>query len=217
MTLPTNFQHLSLEVRYNLASYRACLDCKYAIERLKEKEVTYSAWKVEWAGICALLRTSVHLMREKDAKSCLPENLNTQMRVAWNELLTNKAKYPLFWEFIHKERNNIMKEYEFSAYEAIIGPDGRSKASIPISLLSVMEEGEKQALLIKSGHYAGHHALELLTEAVNWTEAYILGAIRKAGYDPNERRQIATLLPVRSNAVGGITLLGSLPPEKPEA
>ena len=194
MTIPLKYQRLPIEVKYNLSSYRACLDCKHGIDRLKRGNLTYSAWKVEWAGICALLKTSIHLIREKDAKSCLPEILKNELKESWNDLLRKKTQYPLFWEFINKERNNIVKEYEFSAYEAILKPDGTTRT--PLGLFSFMEDGEKETLIIRNGYYKDRLALEVLTEAADWIENYILATIIKAGYDPNEKRYAATLLPL---------------------
>lgn len=133
-------------------------------------------------------------MREKDAKSCLPEPLKNSLHSAWNELRKNRTKYSIFWDFIDKERHNILKEYEFSAYEAILTEDGTVKKTFR-SLLSIMEEGEKETLLIKSGPYEGRLALEVLTEAVQWIEDYIFDAIRKTGYDPHESRRTTALLP----------------------
>jgi hypothetical protein len=197
MGLPSHYQNLPLKVKYNFTSYRACLDSKYAIERLKRGEISYSQWKVEWAGICALLKAAVHLMKAKDARSCLPDRVKSEFKAAYDELGKNKDKYSLFWKFIDKERHNILKEYEFSAYEAIIRPDGTTRQ--PKGLLSTMEEGEKEALLIRSGEYQGRNALEVLSESVEWLESYILNTIEKAGYDPNEERYAGTLLPIRRN------------------
>jgi hypothetical protein len=201
MGLPYPYRSLPLAVKLNLASYRVCQDCRYGLQRLKEGEITYSAWKIEWAGICALLKTSIHLMHAKDAKSCLPEVLRTELRNAWNDLLNNKDKHPLFWEFIHRERNNIVKEYEFSAYQGIIKPDGTTRS--PRGLLALMEEGEKEALLIKNGYYKDRQALEVLDEATQWVEDYILGAIIKAGYNPEEQRiagSLAEITPIDIHA-----------------
>jgi hypothetical protein len=214
MGLPSSYKQLPLEVKYNLASYLACTDCKYGIDRLKRGNPTYSAWKIEWAGICALLKTSVHLMREKDARSCLPEHLKSELRRAWNELRKHKERYPLFWEFIDRERNNIIKEYEFSAYEVIIKPDGTTRK--PLGLLSFMEEGEKETLIIKSGYYKDRLALEVLSEAAEWVENYIFDVIRRAGYDPNEKRYAGSLLSIPQHSAARTTLLGDLLAEQLE-
>jgi hypothetical protein len=209
MALPLPYRNLPLEVKYNLASYRACLDCKHGLERLKKGQVTYSAWKVEWAGLCALLRTSIEMIGKKDAKSCLPEILKKELKHAWNELTYHKEKFPLFWEFIRRERNNIMHEYEFSAYEAIIKPDGTTRRSR--GLLSFMEEGEKETLVIGSGHYKDRQALEVLSEAIEWVENYIFSAIKKAGYDPEEKRYAGSLQPIAlAPASARTALLGDL-------
>ena len=181
-------------VKLHLKSYITCSHCKYAIDRLKNEPIDYLDWKIQWAGICALLKTSMHLMRNSDAKSELPEPLKKNLIQAWHKLEKNKAKYPIYWQFIDKERNNILKEYEYCPDVVIITQDGAIKNKIP-SLLSTMEDGEKETLLIRSGKYKGRLALEVLTEAAQWTEEYIFDAIRTAGYDPEELRSTIKLLP----------------------
>lgn len=208
MVAPIEIARLPLEVKYNLASYRVWLDCRLALDILKNKSLSYVEWRIEWAGICSLLRTSIHVMRAKDAKSCLPEELRNRLKRYWDDLFHNKPAYPLYNEFIHKERNNILKEYEFSAYEAIIAADGTIKPKL--SLLYILQDGEKEALVIRSGHYAGRPALEVLDEAVEWTKNYIYSAIREAGYDPEEPRYPGTLLPIEPNAPPGLRLVGLL-------
>lgn len=192
--LPEYLSNITMPVKSYLACYRANDDCQHAIKILQQEPISFSQWKVQWAGICALLKTSIHLMRAKDAKSCLPLPLRNSLLHAWQELGRNKDKHPIFWEFIDKERHNILKEYEYSAYEVIIAEDGTIKKPYR-SLLSIMAEGEKRDLIIKHGYFQGKVALDLLMEASEWIEEYIFQAIREAGYDPEEMRRTTALLP----------------------
>jgi len=194
MSLPPQYTNIFIEVKYNFTSYRACLDAKHAIQRLEQRQFSLSEWKVEWAGICALLKTSVHLMKAKDARSCLPEKIKHEFKKAYDDLQKYKDRFPIFWKFIDKERNNILKEYEFAAYTAILKPDGSIVE--PAGLLSLVLDGSTKDLMIRTGEYKGRRALDVLVEAVNWLEEYILSTIKKSGYDPEERLSAANLLPM---------------------
>lgn len=180
--LPQQYSRISLPIKYYLSSYRACSDCQYAIQKLKNKPINISDWKIEWAGICSILKASIHLMRKKDAKSCMPALLKKELISVWERLGANKEQYPLFWNFIDKERNNILKEYEFSAYQVLLSSDGTIKTNY--SLLSILSEEEKMTLQIHRGYYAGRFALDVAEEAANWVEETLLNAIKSAGYDP---------------------------------
>ncbi|HEV2263754.1 MAG TPA: hypothetical protein VGR79_04395 [Stellaceae bacterium] len=147
--------------------------------------MSLSAWKVKWAGICSLLKASIHLMRAKDAKSCMPETLRRELIGVWNRLGSERSKYKIFWEFIDKERNNILKEYDFSAYAAVLAADGSVNDATP-TLLRILSEGEKEALVIRGGAYDGRLALDVASEAVQWIEETLLSAIKAAGYDPEQ-------------------------------
>ncbi|WP_192384063.1 hypothetical protein [Mesorhizobium silamurunense] len=185
MTLPDH-KEFKLEVKWYLSSYRVCGDCRFAISALRTERPSFSSWRVQWAGICSLLKTSIHLLGQKDARACLPGALQKSLRDAWNELGRRRGDFPLFWEFIHKERNNILKEYDFSAYSAIIRDDGTIDQS-SYSLLYMLGETEKEALILRGGPYDGQFALDVAEDATDWAEGYVLQAIRNAGFDPEEK------------------------------
>ncbi len=204
--LPSQFHNLRIKIKYHLSSYRACSDCKYAIHKLRDEQISFLTWKIEWAGICSILKASLHLMRYKDAKSCMPEVLRKHLIAIWNELGNNKDKYPIVWQFIDKERNNILKEYDFSAYSAIISEDGTLRTSP--SLLNLMADADKQILIIRGGYYDGQKAIEVALEAVDFMENILLNAIRGSGYDPEQEvvsQSFIVPVEVKSNRVSLLT------------
>ncbi|MGH7014846.1 MAG: hypothetical protein ACREEL_11955 [Stellaceae bacterium] len=97
-------------------------------------------------------------MRAKDAKSCIPERLRNELIDVWHRLGNERSKYKIFWEFIDKERHNILKEYDFSAFAVVLSADGSVSDAAP-SLLRILSEGEKEALIIRGGAYDGRLAL----------------------------------------------------------
>jgi hypothetical protein len=123
----------------------------------------------------------------------------------WHEIRKNKASYPLFWGFVDHERNNILKQYEFSAYAAYLKDDGTVE-DFP-SLFTMVSS--KQILKINRGPYAGRDALELAAEASSWTKGYLEEAIRAAGLDPEEKVSSDNFLRRQQ----GLPVV--LPPERP--
>lgn len=205
MTLPDN-REFKLKIKWYLSSYRVCGDCRYAITGLEKERPSFSSWRVQWAGICSLLKTSIHLLGQKDARACLPPVLQKSLKDAWEELRTRRSEFPLFWEFINKERNNILKEYDFSAYPAIIRSDGTVDQT-SYSLLYMLGEAEEEALILRGGPYAGQLALDVAADATDWAEDYILQAIRKAGFDPEEEVSSSDFLRVTVPSAGAGGLL----------
>jgi hypothetical protein len=170
-----------MPVKFYLGSWRAVSDVRYGIKSMSEAELTHGGWRHQWAGLCALLKTSVHLMRI-DAARCFAEDIRRELLESYHRLRRDKASYPLFWGFVDRERNNILKEYEFSAYQGVIKEDGTIAASV--SLMSLLNG--PQDLFIRGGDYDGRRAMDVAEEAADWIEGYIFEAVHTAGYDPEE-------------------------------
>lgn len=185
--VPKAYGDLKMRTASFLSSYRACQDCKFAIDRFKNEQFSFSQWKIGWAGICALLNTSVHLMKNKDAKSCIPEPIKLGLVQKWHEIGKDRDRYQIYWEFIRKERNDILKEYEFSVYEVILRSDGYESLFKPArSMLGLLEENETEALVIRGGPYNGRLAIEIANQGVIWVQETIFEVLKSAGYDPEE-------------------------------
>lgn len=195
MVFSSNFPNQFFPVKYALRSHGALIDGRAGVRHLEkyveETEVLWSDWKVVWLGACALLRTSVYLMKI-DASSCINEDLRQGVDAEFKSIKDNKDEHPIFWEFLFKERNNLLKQYEWSAYEMWLEEDGTIRAPARMSLLTLEPKTAKSILLMKTGHYEGRNSLKLLQEGADWVEERIFAAIRRAGYDPDESRNLRT-------------------------
>ena len=193
MSLSLKHRHSYFPVKYFLTSYRTLSDGNTGIRHLEEylenSNFLLSDWKVIWIGTCALLRTSIDLFKV-DAKSCINSDLREQIRLEWNAIKTNKECHPIFWEFLRKERDNILHEYQWTAYEAWMNQDGSTRTA-SITLLEMKPEDVNNILIMRSGTYKDRNSLDLLRESSNWVESRIRSAIRRAGYDPDEERNFA--------------------------
>jgi len=192
MTLPNNIPPYYIEVKYFLNSFRALSDARSGIRHLeeyvKERSFLLSEWKVIWIGTCTILRTCIDLF-QVDARSCINAAIRKSISEEWHTIKRDKDRHPIFWEFLRKERDMVIHEYNWAAYEAWLTEDGAIvQPSLP--LLATRPEDARTILAMRNGIYQGRNSLELLQEGADWVEARILGAIRSAGFDPDERREI---------------------------
>lgn len=152
MVLPNKYSHVYLSVRSFLASERAYRDGSRALDLLnKELEsdrLYYSDWRVHWVAATTLLRTSINLF-QVDKKICHPQ-LAEGIRLEWQEIFDHRDLHPIFWQFLRNERNNIVYEYKWSAYERFLDRAG-TEVSNPGILTLAMGDYDRE-LLIRDGN-----------------------------------------------------------------
>jgi hypothetical protein len=209
MTLPDGTKPFSIRVKWYLGSYRACSDATYAIDDLAEREVSYGGWKVQWAGICATMKSSIHLMTI-DAKRCFSPDLREALTSQYHRLRREKSDFPVFWQFIDRERHNILKEYEFSAYERWLNEDGTAIPSP--SLMSIVNS--KRELRIKGGINDGRLALDVARDAAHWIERYLAETIRLGGFEPDDEIEWRNFLWERRQYGAGLASFAAEEAEK---
>jgi hypothetical protein len=193
MTLPVQYSHHYVPVKYFLNSYRAISDGRNGVRQLEQllqssQPLLVSDWKVIWIGTCTVLRTSIDLFK-LDAKSCIDQSIRREIQAEWDSIRSNMKLHPIFWEFLRKERDNIIHQYEWSAYEVWIGQDGVTQPA-RMSLFEVKPSDASSVLIMRHGQYKDRNSLDLLKESADWAEARIFDAIRRAGFDPNESRSL---------------------------
>lgn len=206
MTVPLKYAHFYSPVKYFLISYRALSDGKSGIHSLENylqsSTILLFEWKVIWIGTCALLRSSIDLFKV-DARSCINERIREEIRSEWKSINEKKEDHQIFWQFLQKERNNILHEYEWPAYEVWMAQDGAARPA-RMSLLDIKPRDVESVLIMRGGEYKDCNSLDLLKESAEWAEARIYGAIRRAGFDPEEDRNLVTF---ERRPPGGATIL----------
>ncbi|CDZ37669.1 Hypothetical protein NGAL_HAMBI1145_39850 [Neorhizobium galegae bv. officinalis] len=212
MTLPINIPPMYVEIKYFLNSYRALSDARSGIRHLEDylRDASFllSEWKVIWIGSCTILRTCIDLF-QVDARSCINADLRQAVAAEWASIKLHKDQHPIFWEFLRKERDNIIHEYEWAAYEAWLKDDG-SVVRPTLALFADRPEDVRTVLMMRGGMYTGRNSLELLREGADWVEERIFSAIGKAGLDPEERRELRSFTTYSEHAPRGglLSLLG---------
>jgi len=73
-------------------------------------EPRWSHWQVQWIGGLALLRSVGHVLHKVD--SAQSESHQKAISTLWNSWKVDKCMHWIFWEFVERERNNILKEFE---------------------------------------------------------------------------------------------------------
>ncbi len=70
-------------------------------------------WRLSWVAGLALLRAIGHVLAKVDAKTSLAHG--EAITAIWQGFQADRAGSAIFWEFIEKERNNLLKTYSFGA------------------------------------------------------------------------------------------------------
>lgn len=191
MAIPLKYHSRFIPVKYFLISYRALSDGETGIRHLEEYlqsgRFQLSDWKVIWIGTCTLLRSSIGLFKV-DKKSCIDQKIRDEISAEWELIKQYQEQHPIYWKFLLEERNNIIHEYEWAAYQIWMNQYG---AELPASsLLGVQPEDADAVLIMRNGPYKDRNSLDLLKESAKWVEERIFGAIRRAGFDPDEHRNL---------------------------
>lgn len=94
-------------------------DCEAALEEITRASGVWESdaldsqtFQRRWVAIIVLLRVVGHVLYKVDRHQS-PE-MARAINDAWDELKNTEPEPRIFWEFIDKERNNILKLYQFS-------------------------------------------------------------------------------------------------------
>lgn len=148
-------------------------DCRVALQLLEE-EKDGPRWRVHWAAAVALVRAVGHVLIKVDA--CDDSDLRRIANKAFKRWRTEKA-HEIFLEFIEKERNNVLKEYQSSVHPHPVAPLAVTYTLQPLEggpeqqLHQLAELPENIYRPMLDGPWEGDDAREVLTAAIEWWEA----------------------------------------------
>ena len=151
------------------AAYKVLRDVKWLRDRL-EDEPGYTEWRLYWVACVVLLRTVGHVAEKVDGRA------NKDLLRGSKEVFESwKAgdEHLIFREFINKERNSILKEYE----------TGMSEGPIPVVARTLGLDGasadfgylieENVYRPIAGGYYDGEDGRTLIDEGLVWWDTQI--------------------------------------------
>ncbi|MYC61084.1 MAG: hypothetical protein F4X09_12955 [Gammaproteobacteria bacterium] len=151
-----------------LYARRVLDDCKAALKMLEDEE-DEQQWRILWAGAMTLVRAVGHVLKNVDGEN--DSEVRSLAEAAWNRWSTDRASNEIFWEFIQKERNNILKEYRFNVHDS---------ASVGLVAVEMDEAGNEVAVEspfmldenlyrpIEEGFQVGEDARDVYVNAIEW-------------------------------------------------
>jgi hypothetical protein len=147
-------------------------DCKLALQLL-ENETDLRRWRLHWVSAIALIRAVGHVLDKVDGKSKAVKDASREAFARW----TGAApEHEIFREFIERERNTILKEYEFNLH-----PGEQVEVAMPVTLkrlsdgaiieaATVLPIGDNIYRPLLDGFREGDDARDVLSDAVEWWE-----------------------------------------------
>ena len=73
----------------------------------------HTEWRIHWFAGVAILRTIGHVLHNVDASTSFRHR--TLLGAIWNDWHEDKDDNWIFFDFIERERNNVLKEFSFGA------------------------------------------------------------------------------------------------------
>ena len=135
---------------------------EWALSRLDEVD-NPTEFRVLWAAAVSLLRAVGHVLDKLDA---LDPKIRVEVDRAWLRWKSGRETDAIFWDFVDKECNLILKEYGFGYEHGLFELVGRpveggepiSLGRLPLYVFAPLAEGR----------YEGQDARDVALEAVEW-------------------------------------------------
>ena len=128
-----------------------------------------SEWRRNLASLLTLLRAVGHVLHKVDAAR--DGKLEAVIKPWWKTLNQEKHSHPLFWEFIKRERNSFIKQYETAARQVMVGYVGAVNYSISTGeYKSDPYRPSEYQQQMRIGHFSGRDLIDVASEAVAWWE-----------------------------------------------
>ena len=150
-------------------------DCHLALELLEE-ETDSQRWRTRWVGAVALVRAVGHVLDKGDG---VDPAARVAVNAAYRKWKDCPHRYRIFHGSIEKERNLILKQYEFNTFpnEAVplvvvarsMSPGGDGVAEYA----EVFDIKENLYRPLVSGFWEGEDARDVYVEALEWWEAQL--------------------------------------------
>mgnify|MGYP003700459373 FL=1 len=150
-------------------------DCRYVLALL-EAETDFQKWRIHWIAAVALIRAVGHVLHKVDGKAPKVRDASNNLFKEWKR---EYEAHKIFHEFIERERNHILKEYEVNLFPL---------DEVPV-VMEVMLRSEETGELRKEGLVAslgnniyrplldgyreGDDARDVYEEAIAWWETQL--------------------------------------------
>lgn len=150
-----------------LAAWEPLRLCEEILERLTNSDFDRddSNWKILWIAGLATLRAVGQVLDKVDKID--NREIAPIIVEKWQQLKARKSDYPIFWDFIDKERDLILKEFRLGveAVPIMVANDGGGQFDLVDDLADMPWE-----LLANDGSF---EATQQFGEAVEFWRAYL--------------------------------------------
>lgn len=152
-----------------LVAREVLADCWFALSLL-EADTESQSWRVHWAAAIALARAVGSVLDKVDsAADPLVKLAQAGRHRRWKNM--DLAEHQIFREFIERERNNLLKEYQTDVYgEAEIFLGLGDQAGVVQELGAMVALDENLYRPMEDGPWAGEDARDVLRDALDWWE-----------------------------------------------
>jgi len=137
-------------------------DCQGALADFRDG-LQGSEWRRHWVLCVTLLRAVGHVLDKVDGQS--DPQFRKIIDDEYGKLKNSRPDPSIFWEFIHLERNSLLKLYETSAGQGVTIKLGTPGGSEPPET--------DYHYVINAGPFKGRDQREVLQEAINWWDNYL--------------------------------------------
>jgi hypothetical protein len=154
-----------------LAARLVLEDCRHAFAAMRS-EALPSEWRRNLVALLTLLRAIGHVLDKVDAAR--DQKLRGPVTDWWKQVNNDKVQHPLFWEFIERERNSFIKQYETTARQVMVGHVGAvNYDSKTDTYTSDPYRPLEYKQTMTAGYFTGREFLEVADEALHWWEAQL--------------------------------------------
>jgi hypothetical protein len=173
--------------------------CRHGYGKMRSNP-TAADWVLIWAGTIALLRAVGHVLHKEDAAR--DARLSKEQRSWWQELNKTKPNPAIFWCFIERDRNKLLKQADLTVGQGLhIAMHEAAWAfdtySISASGQEPSEPAEQQcpppcsahpprsasvtySYHMNSGPFVGQDPRDLVRDAIEWWEEQLSDIEQKA-------------------------------------
>lgn len=101
--------------RQTLKAWSPFWDCVDILFEFQNSDVDQerSEWRLYWVAGITLLRTVGHVLAKTDATTSSAHKATIDF--LWKQWKIDHVQSSIFWDFIEKERNSLLKTYSFGA------------------------------------------------------------------------------------------------------
>ncbi len=153
------------------AARKVLNDCRGALKDFKDG-IQGESWRRHWILCVVLLRAVGNVLEKIDSKQ--NKTLKDIIKEEYKNIKLNEQDHEIYWEFICKERNNILKEYKVNAGQGVTIHTNPLHFNLKTG--EIKNEDSPSVTYhytITSGPLEGRDQRKVVEEAIIWWENYL--------------------------------------------